>query len=71
MRPASLSIVTVADGPHPPLVDRTRGVKVKTGDIYVHAQTVCTGPLLGGEGPGDEAISPTDLSMAALAITVS
>ena len=24
---------------------------------YVHAQTVCTRPLLGGEGPGDEAIA--------------
>ena len=22
---------------------------------YAHAQTVCTRPLLGGEGPGDEA----------------
>ena len=28
MRPASLLNATVADGPHPPLVDRTRGVKV-------------------------------------------
>ena len=28
---------------------------LKTGDIYLHAQTVCTRPLLGGEGPGDEA----------------
>ena len=29
---------------------------LKTGDIYAHAQTVCTRPLLGGgEGPGDEA----------------
>ena len=30
---------------------------LKTGDIYVHAQTVCTRPLLGGEGPGNEANS--------------
>ena len=67
MRPANLSNATVADGPHLPLV-WTRGVKVKTGDIYVQAQTV---PLLGGEGPGDKAICPTDLSTAALAITVS
>ena len=36
---------------------------LKTGDIYVHAQTVCTRPLLGGggggeggEGPGNKAI---------------
>ena len=31
---------------------------LKTGDIYAHAQTVCTRPLLGeggGEGPGNEA----------------
>ena len=27
----------------------------KTGDIYAHAQTMCTRPLLGGEGPGSEA----------------
>ena len=24
-------------------------------EYFVHAQTVCTRPLLGGEGPGDEA----------------
>jgi len=24
-------------------------------DIYTYVQTVCTRPLLGGEGPGDEA----------------
>ena len=28
MRPASLLKATMADGPQPPLVDRTRGVKV-------------------------------------------
>ena len=27
----------------------------KNWGYYVHAQTVCTKPLLGGEGPGDEA----------------
>ena len=30
---------------------------LKTGDIYTHAQTVYTRPLLGGEGPGEEARS--------------
>ena len=28
---------------------------LKTGGYYAHVQTVCTRPLLGGEGPGDEA----------------
>ena len=28
---------------------------LKTGDIYTHAQTVCTRPLLREEGPGNEA----------------
>ena len=28
----------------------------KNWGYYVHAQTVCTRPLLRGEGPGDEAI---------------
>ena len=27
----------------------------KNWGYYAHAQTVCTRPLLGGEGPGDEA----------------
>ena len=27
-------------------------------EYFVHAQTVCTSPLLGGEGPGDEAREP-------------
>ena len=26
------------------------------GKYFVHAQAVCTRPLLGGEGPGDEAM---------------
>ena len=29
----------------------------KNWGYYTHAQTVCTRPLLGGEGPGDEASS--------------
>ena len=29
-------------------------------EYIAHAQTVCTRPLLGGEGPGDEAKSGVD-----------
>ena len=36
MRPASLLNATVADGPHPPLVDRTRGVKVPCSTSRTH-----------------------------------
>ena len=35
----------------------------KTGDIYAHAQTVCTRPLLGEEGPGNEAKNKFDSYM--------
>ena len=33
---------------------------LKTGDIYALVQTVCTRPLLRGEGPGDEANTAID-----------
>ena len=42
MRPASLFNATIADGPHPPLVDRTRGVKVP----YSTSRTRCSYALL-------------------------
>ena len=31
---------------------------LKNWGYYMHAQTACTRPLLGGEGPGDEASMP-------------
>ena len=33
----------------------------KNWEYYAHAQTVCTRPLLGGEGPGDEAIDVSSI----------
>ena len=38
----------------------------KNWGYYVHAQTVCTRPLLGGEGPGNEAIAMHALMTAGL-----